>query len=172
MAVTCNTPAVSDYVPYEQRVAQERTQRDTAAASALHQQQTAAASVRSLLQGLGSAGTDVYLEVLRPVAGLRRTFARGSRVRRPGLRGGPDFLITEVVQAYCLRGAIIEPANPAHETSEFVFNALVAPDGRVWRFSGSPEAPNTYQLLDSSSERLEALPRADLQRVEAGLRRR
>jgi hypothetical protein len=52
------------------------------------------------------------------------------------------------------------------------FDALVAPDHRVWRFSGGPEAPNTYQVLDSSSERLEALLRTDLQRVEAGLRRR
>jgi hypothetical protein len=163
---------VRDYVPYEKRVAREQTQRDTAAALASNQQQNAAASVHSLLRGLAGARTDVYLEVLRPLAGLRRTFPRGPVIKHPGLRGGPDFQIAEVVQAYCLRGAIIEPANPARETSEFVFDALVSPDGRVWRFSGSPEAPNTYQLLASSSERVEALSTADLQRVEAGLRRR
>jgi len=172
VAVTCHAQAVSDYVPYEQRVAREQAQRDNTAALASQQQQKAVASVASLLRGLKSAGTDVYLEVLRPLRGVRRTLRRGPVINRPRLRGGPDFRITEVVPAYCLRGAIIKPANPARETSELVFDALVASDGRVWRFSGSPKAPNTYQLLEASSERLETLLTADLHRVEAALRRR
>ncbi len=163
---------MNDYVPYEQRVAREQAHRDTAAAFASQQQQNAATLVHSLLRDLKGAGTDVYLEVLRPLTGLRRTFARGPVVKRPGLRGGPDFQIAEVLQAYCLKGAIIEPANPTRETSEFAFDALVAHDGRVWRFSGRPDGPNTYQLLEASSERVEALSTADLQRIQAALRRR
>ena len=163
--------AMSGYVPYEERLRRERGQAAAIAAAAAMARTGALERTGSLLDRLGGSGTDCYLEILTPLRGrLRRFFNEKAIVQRPGLFGGPEFVIEEVLPAYRIEGAIVPP--PTKEGDADAFDAYAVPDGRVWRFRGQGVAPGTYQLLASSAEDLSSMSTDDLTRIATGLLKR
>jgi hypothetical protein len=151
---------MDEYIPYEERQQRDREAAVAAACSAKTAQRDAARRANELLATLAGDRTNCYLEILRPVKGLGRLQLGKPRVTRGGLRGGPHFFIAEVLPAYRISGAISG------------FDAFIAPDGRLWRFAGSGESPNTWQFLHSSCERLDNLAIADFERIAAALEAR
>jgi hypothetical protein len=161
---------VNDYVPYEERVRQERQAEAAAAAAAAEAHRSNLKEVMALLSRLGGDGTDCYLEILQPLQGLRRYFNSKTTVTRPELHDEPEFVIGEVLSSYRIAGGIIPPRTK--EGNVYPFDAYVVPDGRVWRFSGEGVTANTYQLLESSAGELRHLSTDDLERIAADLRGR
>jgi hypothetical protein len=157
---------MSGYVPYEERLHQERVRAAAAVAAQATAHATAVEQVRALLDRHGGRGTDCYLEILVALRGrARRFFNKKAIVRRPE---GSDFVIDEVLVAYRIEGALVSRTKDGDRD---VFDAYIAPDGRVWRFLGHGVAPNTYQFLASSAIDLASLPTADLARIATGLER-
>lgn len=156
---------MSDYVPYDERIRQA-SESDRSRAEGLE------ASRRQLLEDvedrirrLKGERTNAYLEVLKPVKGLERAFGRKTTIERPGMMGGPDFVIAEVIPAYRLQSAIIKPA--FQDLRRQAFDGYVVPDGRVWRFAGEPDTPNnTLQVLASSVEQISGQSAETLRRIK------
>jgi hypothetical protein len=160
---------VSDYIPYEERIRDEKRRREDAADAAADAHRASVAKVAGLLARLGGGSADCYLEILWPAKGLRRHFSNKTIVTRSGLLGGPHFVIDEVLSAYSIDAGIVEPLRK--EMGSLTYNAYVVPDGRVWSFAGRGETENTYQLLGSSARRLPELTIDDLEQIAAGLKR-
>jgi hypothetical protein len=157
------------YVPYEERLRQERARAAAKAAAEAKAHAAASEQVGSLLDRLGGRGTDCYLEILVPLQGrARRFFNKKTVVRKTLSSGEPDFVIDEVLNAYRIEGALVS-MTPDGDTE--AFNAYVAPDGRVWRHLGQGVAPDTYQFLASSARDFSNLSTDDLTRIAAGLPR-
>jgi hypothetical protein len=162
---------VNDYVPYEERVRRKKEAEAAAVAAAAAAHSNGIKAVANLLTLLDGSCTDCYLEILRPLGGgIQRYFNKKTIVTRPGLSGGPEFVISEVLSAYLVPKGIVPPPSP--EGDIYPFDAHLVPDGRVWRHSGEGVAPNTYQLLDSTANQLSSLPTDDLERIAADLQRR
>jgi hypothetical protein len=154
---------VSGYVPYEERVRRAAREEAGAAAGAAADHEAQLSRVTTELDRLKGRGTEAYLEILRPAKGVARMLNKKAVITKRGLRGGPDFLIHEVLEAYRIPGAIINTID--RHTRDQVFAAMVTPGGRVWRFSGDGVTENTWQLLASSEERVSGLAASDLARI-------
>jgi hypothetical protein len=158
---------MNDYVPYEERLRRSRQSEQDSTSASLSSHQSSTQRVSNRIASLGGLGTNVYLEILKPAKGLAKLFGNKTTISKPGMRGGPDFVISEVLDAYRIRRAIVYRGHP--DAAETTFDAFVVPDGRVWRFNGAGETTNTYQMLASSAERLSALPTNTLERILIGL---
>lgn len=147
------------------RQAQASERQAAGAAESSHQ--SLAQRVCSRIASLGGRGTNAYLEVLKPAKGFTKLINGKTIISKPGLSGGPDFVIAKVLKEYRVRSAIVERRRP--DIAETVFDAFVVPDGRDWTFKGEGETSDTYQLLAPSAERLSDLQANALERILTGL---
>jgi hypothetical protein len=98
---------MSYYIPYDERLrrTQEADSRETRRAGVQHH--GSAQRVNENLAKLGGLRTNAYLEILQPAKGFRRLLNRGTVISKPGVVGGPEFVITEVLKAYRIPNAIV-----------------------------------------------------------------
>lgn len=154
-------------MPYEKRVQSAGEASDTQSAIEVEGHRVWLGVVEDLLAELGDRSTDCYLEILRPHRGIGRYLSAQTTITKPGLHGGPNFAIAEVLSAYRIPDALWAPPFKGERSGPF--NAYVVPDGRVWRQAGEGETCNTYQLLESSGQHLGDLFVDDLERLAGGL---
>src|SRR5687767_1308748 len=90
------------YIPPEERARRAREATSAATAAAKASQRVWVGKVEHLLGQLRGRDTDFFLEILQPAKGLRGLHrARGKTiVAKPGWHEGPQFFISEVVDAY------------------------------------------------------------------------
>lgn len=161
---------MDEYVPYEERARRADAAQQQATAAEAETRRKMVEEVSALLARLAGHGVDTYLEILKPLPTIDKFLhRRRTIIHMRGVRGGPDFIISEVLRAYRVPSAIVVPP-PRDSTIATVYDAHVVPDGRVWRFIGAGDTSNTYQSLASSVEKVDTLAVETLARIAEHLR--
>ncbi len=154
---------MDDYVPYEIRRERERQKHDDDEVRDQAEHAAAVARARAILANLAGAGTDFFIEVLKPANAIVRLVSRKPKVVKSAVRGGPHFVIDSVLPAYRVPNGIRRPY--VKESGYSVFDALVVGDGRVWKYAGARDDDNVIQHLATSMVSLHDLSVSDLARV-------
>jgi hypothetical protein len=171
---------MDDYIPFEDRARKSRASAAAAEAAMARGRSSREERVVELLRQLDGAGTSFYLEVLRPISGIRRRLTSKTVIAR----GRETLVIDEILPAYKIGGAI----SPGREKSEtpisqrLPVDAYLAPDGRLWVGGGglaaswmtesappAEDAGTNVRKVDAPGQALAALQDDELTRISEGL---
>jgi hypothetical protein len=171
---------MDEYVPLEARARRSREASEATRTRRAHQRSAREVRTKELLLRLDGSGTNFYLEVLRPIGGIRRRLTSKAVITR----GRESLVIDEVLPAYKIGGAV-SPGRVKSETpfsQRLRFDAYLTPDGRVWFGGGghtaswmtqslppAEDAGTNVRKVDAPGQGLATLQDDELVRISEGL---